>query len=252
MKRHDGHPAGSLDFLKLLAHDVRWGLLAELARSDRRVGELVGLMARPQNLVSYHLGRLRDGGLVQEHRSSADGRDVYYGLDLARLGEMYRQSGGVLHPALTYPPPAPGLKGAAQPERILFLCTHNSARSQMAEALLREKMGAGIEVASAGSEPSVVHPLAVRVMAEWGIDLGGQRSKHMDEITGVAWDRAITVCDRVREVCPVFPRETITAHWSVRDPSAVAGDEAERLAAFRAVADDLDRRVKHLQLELIS
>ncbi|MFO7664196.1 MAG: MarR family transcriptional regulator [Chloroflexota bacterium] len=236
-----------LPFLKLLAHELRWILLAELAASDRRVGELVSSMGRPQNLVSYHLAQLRDGGLVTEQRSSADGRDIYYTLDLSVLGEGLRRSGGALHPALGGSPNESSRPAAGRLARVLFLCTHNSARSQMAEALLQAVMGEGALVASAGSEPSAVHPLAVRVMAERGIDISRRRSKHLGELTGQSWDRVITVCDRVREVCPVFPQETVTAHWSVRDPAAVVGDEDERLAVFRTAAGDIERRIDYFK-----
>jgi ArsR family transcriptional regulator, arsenate/arsenite/antimonite-responsive transcriptional repressor / arsenate reductase (thioredoxin) len=237
----------ALPFLKLLAHDLRWSLLAELAASDRRVGELAGLTGRPQNLVSYHLGQLRDGGLVTEQRSSADGRDIYYSLDLGALGERLRRSGGALHPALACPPGKSDGPAAGRPARVLFLCTHNSARSQMAEALLQAALGERVLVASAGSRPSAVHPLAVRVMAERGIEISHRRSKHLSELTGQAWDWVITVCDQVREVCPVFPRETLIAHWSVRDPAAAPGDDKERWAAFQATAADIERRVESLQ-----
>lgn len=235
----------SLDFLKLIAHDARRQLVTELARSDRRVGELTALTGRPQNLVSYHLGLLRDGALVREQRSAADGRDVYYSLDVDRLETLYHESGRALHPALACPPKAGARRGGA-PERVLFLCTHNSARSQMAEALLRAAAGDAVDVASAGSEPAGVHPLAVQVMAERGIDISGRRAKHMDALLAERWDRVITVCDRVREVCPVLPAGVVTAHWSVRDPAAVIGSPAVRLAAFRAAADELAGRVRHL------
>jgi thioredoxin type arsenate reductase len=242
----------NLEFLKLLAHDLRWDLLAELAQSDRRVGELVTLTSRPQNLISYHLAQLRDGGLVREQRSSADGRDVYYHLDLPRLEALYRQSGTALHPALAGMAGDVALPLAGNRPRVLFLCTHNSARSQMAEAFLRAAMGEQAIVASAGSEPGSVHPLAIRVMAERGIDLSDRRSKHVDEVAARPWDRVITVCDRIREVCPVFPRETVLAHWSVRDPAAATGTDAERLAAFRATADEMNRRVTYLKHDLLT
>lgn len=241
--------------LKLLAHDVRWSLLSELAHSDRRVGELVALTTRPQNLVSYHLGLLRDGGIVREHRSSADGRDVYYSLELERVGDDLARSGVALHPALGRPfRPADEVDrarlAAVNPVRVLFLCTHNSARSQMAEAMLRAAAGDAVEVASAGSAPSGVHPLAARVMAERGIDLGQQQSKDMSEPASRRWNIVVTVCDRVREVCPAFPADTRVTHWSVRDPAAVGGSEAERLAAFRAAADEIGRRVGRMNYEL--
>lgn len=236
------------EILKLLAHDVRWAILAELARSDRRVGELVRLAGRPQNLISYHLGLLREGELVREHRSSADARDIYYSLDVERLGELYRLSGRVLHPSIVAG--GASLPPAGRPLRILFLCTHNSARSQMAEALMRRAAGQVVIAASAGSEPSAVHPLAVMVMAERGIDIGGQRSKDMAVPARQHWDIVVTVCDRVREVCPTFPEETRAIHWSIRDPVAVSGTEAERLAAFRTAAEEIGRRAGRLCIEL--
>lgn len=241
----------SLDFLKLIAHDVRRQLVTELARSDRRVGELTALTGRPQNLVSYHLGLLRDGALVREQRSAADGRDVYYSLDVDRLETLYHESGRALHPVLAGSPvPAGPLRAGEMrrgaPERVLFLCTHNSARSQMAEALLRATAGDAVDVASAGSEPAGVHPLAVQVMAERGIDISDRRAKHMDALLSERWDRVITVCDRVREVCPVLPAGVVTAHWSVRDPAAVIGTAEVRLSAFQAAADELAGRVRHL------
>lgn len=236
----------ALDFFKLLAHDMRWGLLVDLVQSDWRVGELAIHLARPQNLVSYHLGQLREGGLVREHRSAADARDVYYSLNLARLADLYAWGGRALHPALAFGPTQPAPIATAQPARVLFLCTHNSARSQMAEALLRHAAGPGVVAASAGSEPAGLHPLAVQVMAERGIDLAGHHSKALDVVAGASWDQVISVCDRVREVCPVFPRRTVVAHWSIRDPVAVEGSEAERLAAFRRTADELARRVDFL------
>ena len=120
--------------LKLLAHEVRWLLLRELVHSDLRVQELVERVNRPMNLVSYHLKQLRSHDLVTERRSSADGRDVYYRVDLPRLTQLYQESGSQLHPALANPvasQPDLALETTNPPLRILFLCTHNSARSQM-------------------------------------------------------------------------------------------------------------------------
>ena len=123
--------------------------------------------------------------------------------------------------------------------RVLILCTGNSARSQMAEGLLRHDGGAGFEVASAGTKPSHVRPEAVAAMREIGIDILTHRSKSVDEFAGQAFDYVITVCDNARESCPVFPAATKRIHWSLDDPAAVQGSEEQRLAEFRRVRDQL-------------
>jgi arsenate reductase len=123
--------------------------------------------------------------------------------------------------------------------RVLFLCTGNSARSQMAEGLLRSFGGGRYEVLSAGTRPSLVRPEAIAVMSELGIDLSGHRSKNVREFDGQHFDYVITVCDQANESCPIFPGETERIHWSVPDPAAVEGSETERLAAFRRVRDSL-------------
>ena len=170
-------------FLQLAGHPLRWRLLGELARSDRTVRELTGQVGQPQNLVSYHLGKLRDARLVSARRSSADRRDAYYSVDLARVGELLAATGGALHPGLRLTPPPPRARPGAARARVLFLCTGNSARSQMAEALTRERSGGLVEAHSAGSHPKPLHPNAVRVMRdEHGIDLAGQRSKHLERV----------------------------------------------------------------------
>jgi len=129
-------------------------------------------------------------------------------------------------------------------ERVLFLCTHNSARSQMAEGLLRRLGGDRFEVASAGTEARGVNPLAVRVMAEIGIDLRGHTSKTLDRFVGEPWDAVITVCDAANESCPVFPVASQRLHWGFDDPSAATGSEEQRLAVFRRVRDEITGRVE--------
>lgn len=131
-------------------------------------------------------------------------------------------------------------------KRVLFLCTHNSARSQMAEGFLRALGGDRFEAASAGTEATRVHPLAIRAMQEAGIDLSTHRSKTFDRFLGDAWDYVITVCDRANERCPVFPARTTRLHWSFEDPSAVSGTEDERLRAFRRIRDEIRGRIKGL------
>jgi protein-tyrosine-phosphatase/DNA-binding transcriptional ArsR family regulator len=231
-------------FLQLAGHPVRWRLLRELARSDRRVHELTALAAQPQNAVSYHLARLRDGGLVTAHRSSADRRDSYYRIELGRCGRLIADTADALHPGLL-PDPAPRSRSrSAAPVRVLFLCTGNSARSQLAEALLRQAAGDWVRAASAGSLPKDVHPDAVRVLREYGIDWSGRRSKHLSEFAGRPLDLVITLCDRIREVCPEFPGRPDTAHWSIPDPSADGG--AAGYPAFQRTAADLSVRIGFL------
>ena len=236
----------SLEFLKLLAHELRWQLLAALAVGDWRVQELVERVGRPMNVVSYHLAQLRRMSLVQERRSSADAREVYYSLDLERMRDLYAASGAALHPLLGDCAPVEPSVPAAPPVRVLFLCTHNSARSQMAEALLRQLGSTAVEVFSAGTEVSTVHPLAIAAMAGLGIDISGQRSKHLDEFRGQSFDAIITVCDRVREECPVFPGDPEQIHWSFADPAAVTGDLETRQQAFALTARQLGMRVRHV------
>jgi protein-tyrosine-phosphatase len=236
-------------FLKLLAHALRWQLLEALARSDRRVQELVQLVGEPHNLVSYHLRRLRSQEIVSERRSAADGRDVYYSLDLDRLKFLYLAAGDSLHPGLTPHPSGMAEEGGTAPARrvrVLFLCTHNSARSQMAEAILRDLGGSRVETASAGTEVTRVHPLAVREMAERGIDISGFRSKHLEEFLGEDFDYVVTVCDNAQEACPIFPGDPERIHWSIPDPSGVEGEESVRAAAFKRAADELTTRIRYL------
>ena len=234
-------------FLSLIGHPQRWRLVEELARSDRRVNELVDAVDAPSNLVSYHLRKLRQGELVHERRSSADARDVYYALDLDRLRQLYSETARSLHPGLMEPegPQPEGSRRRDRAVRVLFLCTHNSARSQMAEGILRHLGGERFEVFSAGSQPSRVHPLAIRVMAKRQIDISGQKSKHMATFADETFDYVITVCDLASEVCPVFPgAERI--HWSIPDPSAVEGAEREKAAAFEHAGNDLLTRIRYL------
>jgi arsenate reductase (thioredoxin) len=128
--------------------------------------------------------------------------------------------------------------------RVLFVCTHNSARSQMAEALLRREGGQQFEVASAGTEATGVNPLAVKALAEVGIDWSGARSKSVIEFLNHRFDYVVTVCDHARETCPVFPGATNSLHWSLDDPAGVEGTEARRLDAFRATRDEIVTRLK--------
>jgi len=127
---------------------------------------------------------------------------------------------------------------------VLILCTGNSARSQMAEGLLRQLGGGQYEVFSAGTRPVGVNPLAVEAMRELGIDISAQRSKSVAEFAGEKFATVITVCDNAAEECPVFPGAPERVHWSLRDPAAVSGTREEKLAAFREIRDDLERRIR--------
>ncbi|MFG2004293.1 ArsR family transcriptional regulator [Spirillospora sp. NPDC048911] len=226
-------------FVQMAAHPVRWGLLTALAGSDYRVRELVDLLGQPQNLISYHLRLLRRSGLVTAQRSSFDGRDSYYHLDLERCASALAETGSALHPALRLDPmPSSG----EQPghSRVLFACTGNSARSPIAEALLRHRTGGRVEVTSAGSHPrSHLHPHAVLVLREqYGIDLGDRRPRHLDTVTAHRFDHLISLCDKVREVRPEFGDRSRLIHWSIPEPAGYP--------AFRRMAAEIDTRIRHL------
>ena len=228
------------EILGLLSDPLRWQLVVELGQSDRRVGELVRLVGKPQNLVSYHLAELRRAGIVSSRRSSADGRDVYYRADLFRCRDRLSDAALALHPGR-----APRARS-----RLLFLCTGNSARSQIAEALVEHRSAGAIDARSAGSHPKPLHPNAVRVMAERGIDIAGRPTKSLTRFTRTRFDRVITLCDKVREICPEFPGAPITAHWSIADPAAAGDDLEATYPAFEDVADEIEGRVTLLLSDL--
>ena len=135
---------------------------------------------------------------------------------------------------------------------MLFLCTGNSARSQMAEALLIERSGRTVEARSAGSHPKPLHDNAARAMAERGLDIAGNTSKHLRTFVRMRFDRVVTLCDRVREVCPEFPGAAATAHWSIGDPAAEGDTDEASYPAFRRVADELEARIDLLIADLVA
>jgi ArsR family transcriptional regulator, arsenate/arsenite/antimonite-responsive transcriptional repressor / arsenate reductase (thioredoxin) len=232
-------------FLQLIADPQRWRLLGELARSDRRVGELSELVDKPQSLVSYHLGELRAAGLITARRSAADRRDSYYRVDLARCRDLFVDAGAALHPGvrLGLLPAAPTTTGQTRKPRVLFLCTGNSARSQIAEALLEHRSSHTIAAHSAGSHPKSLHPNAVRVMAERGIDISGRLTKHLSRFARTRFDRVITLCDKVKEICPEFPGQPTTAHWSMADPANEGDSDDATYPTFVHTADEIEIRV---------
>lgn len=245
-------PDGPPEVIRLVAHPVRWRLLRALAHSDRPVRELVELVGEPQSLVSYHLRELRSQGLVTSRRSTADRRDSYYAVDLTRCGDLLAGSVAALHPGLAPSglvpsgrAPSPARRASTTP-RVLFLCTGNGTRSQIAEALLASLSDGTIEARSAGSRPKPVHPNAVRVLAARGIDISDARSKHLDTFLRRRVDVVVTLCDKVREVCPEFPGAPDTAHWSIPAPGLEGDTDAATYPAFERTADELSRRIGFL------
>jgi ArsR family transcriptional regulator, arsenate/arsenite/antimonite-responsive transcriptional repressor / arsenate reductase (thioredoxin) len=239
--------------LRLVGHPLRWRLLTELAHSDRQVRELTNLLHRPQSLMSYHLGRLRAAQLVTTRRSSADARDVYYSVNLAHCGQLLSNAGGALHPGLRLVPPPdrePDVKLVAR--RVLFLCTGNSARSQIAEALIDHLSNTGVEAFSAGSHPKKLHPNAVRVMRERGIEIDGKRVKHLNEFVAQRFNYVISLCDKVREVCPEFPGQPEMIHWSMPDPASGGGSDEDIYPAFQRTAVELETRIRFLLVQIQS
>ncbi len=225
--------------------------MAALATSDYRVRELSARVDQPQNLVSYHLRLLRDAGLVTANRSSYDGRDSYYHLDLDRCAHALADSGSALHPALRRDPVRSGAplgRRPAGPVAVLFVCTGNSSRSPIAEALLRRRTDGAVTATSAGTRPrSHLHPDTIRVLRQsFGIDASGRRPRHLDAVAGRRFDHVITLCDRAREVCPELPGRPRRAHWSVPDPATPEDRTDVTHPAFDRVAADIDTRVGHL------
>ena len=210
------------EFLRVIGDRHRWAILSQLASSDRRVGELTELVGERQNLVSYHLRELRDAGLVSSRRSSFDGRDTYYRLNVDRCGELFRESAEALHPALRLVPSAM----TSPPTRAggrLGCCSCAPATAlgrRWPRRCSSSQSGHAIQARSAGSHPKVLHPNAVRVMAERGIDISRNTTKHLRRYARNHFDYVVTLCDKVREVCPEFPGDPTRIHWSMPDPAA--------------------------------
>lgn len=245
------HVVAPPTFVRLAANPLRWRLLTELAGSDYRVRELVTRVDQPQNLVSYHLRLLRDGGLVTATRSSFDGRDSYYHLDLDRCAAALTDSGAALHPALrrvAETPISPVVQQRSPRIAVLFVCTGNSVRSPIAEALLRHHTADHVTVTSAGSRPKRrLHPNTLRVLREtFGIDVVSRGPRHLDTLADRVFDHVITLCDRAREACPEFPHHPRRVHWSIPDPATADDTDQADYPAFQRTAADIDTRVRHL------
>jgi protein-tyrosine-phosphatase/DNA-binding transcriptional ArsR family regulator len=235
--------------LGLLAHDLRWTIVGLLAEGDLRTGELVARIGQAPSLVSYHLGRLRDAGLVSARRSTADGRDTYHALDLDALGRAVAGLAALIHPGLlneatrgAADPAGPGA-GLRDPVQILFICTGNSARSPIAAGWLNHLGGGRVTARSAGITPVAVHPLAVAAMAEHGVDIAGHRPTRLSAFACDAFARVITLCDRARENCGEMPAAAAAVHWSIPNPAQAHPPD---LDAFRATARELKARVRYL------
>jgi protein-tyrosine-phosphatase len=164
-------------------------------------------------------------------------------VDLVRIAGLLSATGGALHPGLRLAPASPE-RAARRAVRVLFLCTGNSARSQMAEALARARSDGRIKAYSAGSHPRPMHRNAVRVMREeHGLDLAAQTSKHLDVFQGRRFDWVISLCDRVREVCPEFSGHPETIHWSIANPAAGDADDDATYPLFQKTATELETRI---------
>lgn len=237
------------EIFKILSDDLRWAIIQQLRLSDMKVSELAQALQEADNKISYHLGKLREANLVRERRSSADSRDVYYSLQLNELSAQFKEAGLLLHPlifeaeaiAQADKPPMIRLQ---KPVRILFLCTHNSARSQMAEGLARHMGGGLIEAYSAGTEATFIKPEAIEVMKRRGIDITQQKSEVLTQYLDQEFDYVITVCDSARESCPIFAGGKHHLHWSFEDPSDAPPDQ--RLMAFEQTARQLATRIGYL------
>ena len=235
-------------FLRLAGHPLRWRLLSELAHCDRRVGELCSLVGQPQNLVSYHLGRLRAEQVVFSRHSAADGRDRYYVVDLDRCADLIRDAAVALHPGLDRDRAVAAEMQLRNREAtsVLFVCTGNSARSQIAQALADHLSAGTVAAASAGSHPKPLHPNAVRVLRDRGIDISQWQSKHLDDFTDERFDHVVTLCDRVREVCPEFPGRPELIHWSVPDPARGFKNDRQSYPSFERALAEIETRVRFL------
>jgi protein-tyrosine-phosphatase/DNA-binding transcriptional ArsR family regulator len=241
------------EFLRLGSHPLRWRLMSALADSDLRVRELAERLGEPQNLVSYHLGLLRSGGLVTASRSSFDGRDSYYRLDLDRCAAGLTGVGQQLHPSLSTHSGDASPQGSRGPS-VLFVCSGNSVRSPMAEAFLRHHSGGRLVVGSAGVAPKArLDPEVVRVLGQrLGVDLGSVRPRHISAVEPHRFDHVITLCDRAREHLPELTHRPRRVHWSTPDPAAAGGTRGERRRAFHLTADDIESRVRHLLPALLT
>ncbi len=250
-----------LQFFRGLADELRLAIVRLLVAGDLRSGEIGERLRLPANALAYHLKRLRALGLLSTRRSDADARDVYQHLNLDRLAMLYTEAGESLHPGvISLASAGAPLRWQSQasekseentatsrPLRVLFLCTHNSVRSQLAEGIMRHLGGDRVEAYSAGSEPTEVHPETITILRELGADPARHTAKSLERYRRESFDYVITVCDRVREICPTFAGDPAQAHWSFPDPLELDDpDQLRRL--MRTIAAELQTRIRYLLL----
>jgi ArsR family transcriptional regulator, arsenate/arsenite/antimonite-responsive transcriptional repressor / arsenate reductase (thioredoxin) len=233
--------APSPPVLGVLAHDLRWTIASLLVAGDLRTSEIVARTGQAPSLVSYHLARLRDAGLVSVRRSTADGRDSYHTLDLDAIGGAVTGMASQIHPGLLAAAGVRPAEPTGPPAQVLFICSGNSARSPMAEGWLNHLGGGQVTARSAGISPGSLHPFAVAAMAEQGVDISGHRPTHMSEFALGSFTRVITLCDRAREHCGELP--AASAHWSIPNPAQAHPPD---LDAFRITTRELRTRIRYL------
>ncbi len=237
---HSEHPH---KLFSLLADPHGWVLLRALANGDQRLHELARDTGVAAEEMSKRLPLLRELGLITERQSDVNPNETFYRFDITAFRRQYQEAGETIHPAVKAEDVVIG-NLPAEPVRILFLCTGNSARSQMAEGLMRHLSQGKVEVASAGTKPSRVHPVAIQTMDKMGVDIRSQESTHMSQYEGQTFDYVITVCDLQNESCPIFPDAPKRLHWSFPDPAAEPEGEVQE-RAFATVATHLRAMIRH-------
>lgn len=235
--------APSPPVLGVLAHDLRWTIVSLLVAGDLRTGEIVARVGQAPSLVSYHLARLRDAGLVSVRRSAADGRDSYHTLDLDAVGGAVVGMASQIHPGLLAAAGVRAAEPTGSPARVLFICSGNSARSPMAEGWLNHLGGGRVTARSAGISPGSLHPLAVAAMAEHGVDISAHRPAQLSQFADHSFTRVITLCDKARENCGELPAQASAVHWSIPNPAQAHPPD---LDAFRLTTRELQTRIRYL------
>ena len=241
-------------FLRLLADESRQAIVRLLALSDRRAGEIGALIRLPPNAVSYHLKQLRAIGLLRDRRSSADARDMYYQLDIGRLHALYAAAGDALYPGIAASTQLaqptsnqtrhPGFRNPC----VSSFSAPITARARKWRRQFCARWAATRWRRSAlGAYPPRCIPRRLRRCGRSGLTRQGSTAKSMEQFIGEPLDYIITVCDRVRDICPSFPGDPAQAHWSIADP-AVVEDPERRAKAFREVLSELRVRIRYLLL----